>query len=121
MRKKNRAINHKRNALQNTKQSQPDFTRQINNKSRQNPRKKGEYIGFIYPQGPALDYPMAEMLLAYVEKGCTVNCRKNWTKEHLNAAITRGSHISAKDRDAVAYVWQEAREKQEQRYCTIHK
>ena len=118
---KNRVINHKKNALQNTEQLKPEYNKQINNKSRRTPRKKGEYIGFMCPQGPALDYPMAEMLLAYAEKGCTVNCGENWTKEHVNAAIARGPHISANDGDAIACVWQEAKEKQEQGYCTIHK
>ena len=64
---------------------------------------------------------MAEMLLAYAENGCTVNCGKHWTKEHLKVALAWGPYISAKDRDTVAYTWQEAREKQEQGYCIIYK
>ena len=57
------------------------------------------------PQGLALNHPMAEMLLAYAKKGCTVNYGKNWTKEHLNTAIVWGPYISAKDGDIVACVW----------------
>ena len=109
----NRIVNHKKIALRNTEQLKPEYNNQINNKSRRTARRKGEYIGFMCPQGPALDHPMAEMLLAYAEKGCTVNCGENWTKEHVNAAIAWGFHISANDRDAIAYVWQKAREKQE--------
>ena len=101
---KNQAVNHKRKTLQSTKQLQPDFTRQINNKSRQKPRKKGEYIGFMCSQGPALDYPIVEMLLAHAEKGCVVNFRKNLAKEHLNTATAWDPHISAKDGDVVACV-----------------
>ena len=80
----------------------------VNNTNKTKNWKQGEYIGFMCPKGPALDYLMAELLLSYAEQGCTVNCGPNWTNKHIQAAIKRGPHISAKDPNAAAYAWAEA-------------
>ena len=42
------------------------------------------------------------------------------TNKHIQAAIERGPHVSAKDPKAAAYAWAEAQEKEEQGYCTIY-
>ena len=46
----------------------------INNNTKVKKKNKGEYISFICPNSLVLDYPMAEMLLAYTKKGYKVHC-----------------------------------------------
>ena len=82
-------------------------------------KKKGEYMGFMCPNGPALDHPMADLLLACAESGCTVECGPDWTKEHISQAINHGPHASAAEPEAAKYAWAEAKEKEEEGYCTI--
>ena len=72
---------------------------------------QGKCKGFMCPRGLALDYPFAEVLLSWAEKGCEVDCGKNWSKEQIIAAIECRPHISAKTKKATAYEWKEAEEK----------
>jgi len=46
-----------------------------------------------------LAYPL---LFEYAMEGCPVDCGVPWTWEHLEAAIARGPHISAKEPEAAA-------------------
>ena len=64
---------------------------------------------------------MAELLLEYASKGCTVDCGANWTKEHIEAAIKRGSHIKSNQTAAAEYAWTEVLDRQKEGYCVIHK
>jgi len=45
-------------------------------------------------------HPAFNALYRYAAKGCPVECGPSWTKEHLEAAIQRGPHISAKSEEA---------------------
>ena len=63
----------------------------------------------------------AEMLNFYSTKGCPVDMGKNWTKEQIVAAIKRGPHISAKDKDASQYLHTETTEKVKGGYLTKKK
>ena len=49
----------------------------------------------MHPSGPALEHPASEMLLNYADEGCPVDCGKNWTHEHIEAALLHGPHKSA--------------------------
>ena len=64
---------HTRIAEQKAKKKQ----KIINNSTKARKKDKGEYIGFMCHNSLALDHPMAEMLLAYAEKGCKVHCGDN--------------------------------------------
>ena len=66
-------------------------------------KKKGKCIGFMCPNGPALDHPVAELLLAYAESRCTVDCGPDWTEEHTSEAINQVPHASAKDLEVEKY------------------
>jgi len=43
--------------------------------------------------------------------GCLVDCGKAWTKEHLDAAVHQGPHISATSSEAAICLHQEALDK----------
>ena len=75
----------------------------INNNTKVRKKDKGEYIGFMCPNSPALDYSIVEILLVYAEKGCKVHCRDNYSIDHINHAIKWGLYASALEPDAGAY------------------
>ena len=75
----------------------------------------------MYPNSPALDYYIAEMLLVYTEKGYKVYYSDDWLMDHINHTIKRGSHASALEPDAVACAWDEAKEKEKAEYYAIYK
>jgi len=56
-------------------------------------------------------HPAHETLFQYATKGCLVDCGKDWTREHLEAAIKRGPHASAKSPKVAKCLRQEALEK----------
>lgn len=60
-----------------------------------------KHISLMRPSGPALDHPASDMLLEYADNGCPVDCRENWSQEHIEAALLRGPHISAKSSEAI--------------------
>ena len=47
------------------------------------------------PAGLALHHPAAETLLRYATRGCPTRTEKQWTREQIVAAVTRGPHVSA--------------------------
>ncbi len=63
------------------------------------------------PAGLALHHPAAELLTSYATLGCPTETGKPWTVEQMQAAITRGPHISALVPEAVAQLQEEVREK----------
>jgi len=63
---------------------------------------------------PCISHHLAyTTLFHYATKGCPVNCGELWSKEHLEVAIQRGPHISAKSPEAAACLHQEAFKKVE--------
>lgn len=64
-------------------------------------------VSLMRPSGPALDHPACDMLLDYAENGCPVDCGENWSREHIEAALLRGPHISAKSTEAITVLREE--------------
>jgi len=56
-------------------------------------------------------HPAFDALYCFATKGCPVDFGPSWTAEHLEAAILRGPHISAKSAEAARCLWEEAMEK----------
>jgi hypothetical protein len=76
-------------------------------------------ISLMRPSGPALKHPASEMLLDYADNGCPVDCGKNWSREHIEAALLRGPHISAKSQEAISCLREETKEKVEAGFARI--
>ena len=70
-----------------------------------------EYRNEMCPRGLALHHPAAATLLQYAERGCPVLTGTQWTTEQMQAAITRGPHVSALIPDAMAQLDTEVAEK----------
>ena len=51
----------------------------------------------MYPNGPALDYPMADLLLPRAESERAVDCRPCWTNENISEATNQGPYVPAKE------------------------
>ena len=47
------------------------------------PINSGKYFGFMCPSGISLRHPIAMLLLQHAEKGCKVNCSKDWSHEKI--------------------------------------
>ena len=63
------------------------------------------------PTGLALDHPAAEVLLDYAHGGCPVQSGADWTVQMMTAAIEKGPHTSALDKDAMEQLQTEVAEK----------
>jgi hypothetical protein len=63
------------------------------------------------PANLALHHPAADLLTEYATLGCPTEMGKPWTREQIEAAITRGPHISALDPEAAAQLRAEVDEK----------
>ena len=79
----------------------------------------GESRGLMYPTGPALAHPFADILKAWGRRGCPVDCGRNWTREEIEAAIERGAHKSALSPEGIKYIEQETKEKVDMGYCKV--
>jgi len=66
-------------------------------------------------------HPAFDMLLDYASAGCPVDCRPDWSREHIMAAIAHGPHLSAKNPAAAASIRAELLEKVAQGYACIIK
>ena len=75
----------------------------------------------MVPRKQALDHAAAPMLLSYAQKGCPVNCGKDWDKEHIIELMTRGPHRSAKSKAAIKFLREETAEKIKGNYAKIVK
>ena len=79
-------------------------------------------LGLMWPRGNiANSHPAANMLHHYSNKGCPVDAGTDWTNQMILTALKRGPHISAKDPDAITYLYQETAEKLKGGYITKHK
>jgi len=69
------------------------------------------FQGRMHPDPSIQHHPAYPILFEYATNGCPVDCGQSWSKEHVEAAIHRGPHISAKSPKAAACLQQEALEK----------
>ena len=69
------------------------------------------YRNQMCPRGLALHHPAAATLLEFATQGCPVNTGKQWTAQQMQAAITRGPHVSALIPEAMAQLDEEIAEK----------
>ena len=61
--------------------------------------------GLMWPRGlEAITHPAAQMLTEYSTNGCPIEMNKNWSLEHIMAALKRGPHVSTKQPDAKKYL-----------------
>jgi hypothetical protein len=59
----------------------------------------------------ALHHPAAATLLKYASGRCPANTGKPWTRAEMQAAVKRGSHVSAMDPKAIEQLWLEVADK----------
>jgi len=69
------------------------------------------FRGHMRPDPSIRHHPAYQILFEYATNGCPVDCGEAWTKEHVEAAVQRGPHMSAKSPEAAACLRQEALEK----------
>jgi len=67
--------------------------------------------GPMRPHPSIAPHPAFPLLMQYAKMGCPVDCGPNWSKDHLQAAINRGNHPSARSPEALHCLWTEALEK----------
>jgi len=75
----------------------------------------------MWPNPSIQNHPAYGTLLQYATAGCPVDCRAPWTREHLEVAVNRGPHSSAKTPMAAKCLCEEAREKERQGQARIIK
>jgi len=75
----------------------------------------------MWPDPSIQNHPAYGTLLQYATAGCPVDCRAPWTREHLEVAVNRGPHSSAKTPMAAKCLREEAREKEWQGQAWIIK
>ena len=78
-------------------------------------------FGLMWPTKYALDHKAKQLLSSYAEKGCPVDCGPNWTRKHIELALTRGPHISAKQKQAAIQLEIETADKIKHGYARIVK
>ena len=52
--------------------------------------------GLMWPRTYSQHHPSAPLLSNYATKGCPVDCGKDWTYEHIVAALTMSAYKSAR-------------------------
>ena len=75
--------------------------------------------GLIFPTGPALNHPAADLLLEIGKNGCPVDCGPHWTHTQIQAAIDYAAHPSAKTPLAAKTLRDKTLEKVKQGYARI--
>jgi len=73
--------------------------------------KNVSFRGRMCPDESIRHHPAFDALYRYATEGCPVDCGLSWTAEHLEAAVLRGPHISAKSAEAARCLREEAMEK----------
>ena len=68
-------------------------------------------FGLMWPRKYALQHDAKELLSSYAEHGCPVDCGPVWTKTHIELALKRGPHISAKQKQAAQQLQIETQDK----------
>jgi len=111
---KKRIKTEKTENTENTEKTETDETL--------NPAQSKYHVSFcgrMRPDDSIRHHPAFPLLFKYATEGCPVNCGEPWTREHLEAAINRGPHISARSPEAVSALREEAMEKVQQGYAKI--
>ena len=73
----------------------------------------------MYPRNDVLNHPAAKELLKYAIEGCPVDCGANWTLEHIETAIRRGAHPSARTPEAAKACREEALARVRDKCCRL--
>ncbi len=60
------------------------------------------FHGCMRPDVSISHHPAFPLLLKFATEGCPVDCGEPWMQEHLEVAINRKPHISARSPEAVA-------------------
>jgi hypothetical protein len=71
------------------------------------------------PSNLALHHPAAAKLLQYATGGCPCNTGKPWTKSQMWAAVERGPHVSALQKEAIEQLKGEIAEKVRVGQCRV--
>jgi len=58
------------------------------------------FHGCMHPDCSIQHHLAFATLWQYATEGCLVDCGPSWSKEHLEAAIHRGLHLSTKSKEA---------------------
>jgi len=69
------------------------------------------FRGRMRPDPSIQHHPAYPLLFKYTTKGCPVDCGQPWSREHLEAAVSRGPHTSATSPEAARALRTEALEK----------
>jgi len=77
--------------------------------------------GLIYPTGPAVNHPAADMLLRFGKDGCKARCGPNWSAHQIQAAIDYAAHPTAQVPEAATALRAETLEKVTQGYARLVK
>jgi hypothetical protein len=54
------------------------------------------FKGLMLPRPEVLTHPAGPNLLPYATDGCPVDCGESWFRQHIEVAIAKGAHASAK-------------------------
>jgi len=79
------------------------------------------FRGRMRPDPSIQHHPAYPILFEYATNGCPVDCGESWSREHLEAAVSRGPHTSATSKEAATCLRQEALEKVAQGEAEIFK
>jgi len=79
------------------------------------------FQGRMRPDPSIQHHPAYPILFEYATNGCPVDCGESWSKEHLEAEVNHGPHISATSMEAATCLRQEALEKVAQGEAEIFK
>ena len=72
---------------------------------------KSNEIALMHIKNSAHHHPATTMLQEFEDPGCPVDCGVPWDRNHIVAAVKRGPHISAKQKEARIQLHQEISEK----------
>ena len=77
--------------------------------------------GLMFPTGPAINHPAADVLVTFGQHGCPVDCGTPWTRDQIQAAIDYAAHPSARDPIAADALRKENLEKVTQGFADLIK
>ena len=80
---------------------------------------QGKTPKLVIPRNEALLHPAATLIKHYSDHGCPVDCGKNWTHDHIEAAILRGAHPSADSKLALKALHDETATKVKNGYSKV--
>lgn len=80
---------------------------------------KNKRIGLMWPRGHSLEHAAKKLLEEYSIHGCPVDCGENWSIQQIEAALLRGSHPSAKAKEAIIEMRKEAADKEQGGYAKV--